>query len=109
MAEFRFNLGDLVVTRISLAEIASTSQAGEYDVPHSYVVTERLLLECVGGVQLLYTCSRVGEAKRFHEEELEPRSAYDAQAHLDAWLSGRVKVADATSPLRWGGKRKEGM
>lgn len=94
---FKFEIGQIVTTRVAIAETVSAAKIGEGRHPHLYMVVSRFLDECPGGVQLHYGLARAGECKRFNEPEVALPSEIDMVAMMG---SCRKIVSDIATEQR---------
>jgi hypothetical protein len=101
MPEFKFQIGDLVMTRVGAEEAKIGASHGEFAVPVVGTITARISEECTAGVQLSYHFSRSGNVHRFAENELMLASEFDAVAHSNAVEAGKQrKRGDIFEDLR---------
>jgi hypothetical protein len=84
MADFKFQIGQLVTTKIGVAEAIDYCRAGQFRVPIRGVVVERVAQECSGGVQLRYKLANgSGENADFLEVALADLSEFDVEKHRE--------------------------
>ena len=97
--EFEFAKGEILYRR--------DSNHGEGMVPRPFMVQERHVVDCHGGVQKLYKL--VGEGGQFPEFSLS-REMPPFQPASDALLADRARVAEARRQeydVRWESVRQE--
>lgn len=71
MADFKFQLGDLVSLKSAIAELNLSTKIGdELLIPRVAMIVERVRQECPGGEQLHYRCSLRGQVSNHLEIEL---------------------------------------
>lgn len=79
---FKFAIGDLVLTRVGIAEAESQCRHGEACFPNLHVVIERVIQECPGGMQLKYQIARNGIQHLVLEIELAPPEDFDEARNM---------------------------
>jgi hypothetical protein len=92
MAEFRFNIGDMVMAKATAEDVMAAAWCGILGIPKRMMVVGRLAEECPGGVQLHYGCASEGSRDKYHECELMPAAEFDAGKLLRAFIEGKQRV-----------------
>ena len=82
MNEFRFALGDMVMSKAAIADAFSNIHTGHPSLPSRMMVVERILQECPGGAQRHYGCSNGGDPLRFLEIQIVPAADFDPERYF---------------------------
>lgn len=95
MPEFRFQIGDIVYTKVGVHDSQKWTRFGELRLPNAVMVCERISQECPGGVQLKYAICMNNVQATLLECELVAVSDVDFDALCDAWIESYIKIKNA--------------
>lgn len=101
--DFRFKVGDLVVTKVGIEECKLLCAGGEMHYPMIFMVIERHTQECPGGVQVHYTLGRPGAVNKFNDIELTLLSDFDVPA-MQLLVQERKRIVEDENERRWDAK-----
>lgn len=92
---FKFSVGELVITRGSIADCEMAAKAGHFRLPNHFTVSERHAVECPGGVQYYYAVRNGADHLRINEVELVSASEFDLDKLCDQFIAGKIKWGKA--------------